>query len=173
MMLCLLTSLLLADPCVSGVPVGKRPGPYSFLLATGSDRGKQECYICGQDDKPTVVVFGRSLNANTAKLLASLDQEMTKRKDAGFKAWFTLLSDKADLDPIAKWSQQTGLKNLTVGIYEDADGPPSYKLTREAEVTVLVFAKKQVLANFALRAKELTDKKLQEILKSLGKLDSP
>ena len=28
-----------SDPCVSGTPVGKRPGPYSFLVATGAQRG--------------------------------------------------------------------------------------------------------------------------------------
>jgi hypothetical protein len=167
----LLTSLLLADPCVSGVPVGSRPGPYSFLLATGPDRGKQECYICGQDNKPTVVVFTRATTPAVSKLMAALDAEMLARKETGFKAWMTLLTDKADLDTLAKWAVSTGLKSVTVGIYEDADGPPSYKIARDAEVTVMVFQKKKVLANMALRARELDDKRIQAVITALGKFE--
>src|SRR5687767_10658002 len=48
-----------ADPCVSGLPAGKRPGPYSFLVATGPQRGQQTCYVCEQHEgnKPGVIVF--------------------------------------------------------------------------------------------------------------------
>ena len=59
--LTLALTLRAADPCVSGVPVGKRPGPYSFLVATGPQRGQQTCYICEQHEgnKPAAVVFAR------------------------------------------------------------------------------------------------------------------
>ena len=103
-----LTALVAGEPCVSGVPVGRRPGPYSFLIATGPDRGKQECYVCAQGDKPTVVVFGRSLDDATGKLLAALDAEAAARKEPGLKCWFTQLTDAADLDALAKWSQKHG-----------------------------------------------------------------
>ena len=52
--LALALTLAAADPCVSGVPVGGRPGPYSFLVATGPQRGQPTCYICEQDKKPTL-----------------------------------------------------------------------------------------------------------------------
>jgi hypothetical protein len=31
--------------CISGVPVGQRPGPYTFHVATGQERGQLTCYI--------------------------------------------------------------------------------------------------------------------------------
>ena len=70
----------------------------------------------------------------------------------------TQLAEKADLDALAKWAQKQGLKTVPVGAFEDADGPPSYKLHKDADVTVLLFAKQKVIANFAFRAGELTDK---------------
>ena len=156
-----------ADPCVSGVAVGQRPGPYSFLVATGPERGKQTCYICEQASKPAVVIFTRSLNDSVGKLLAKLDGEMPTRKETGFKVWLTQLADKADLEALAKWSKSQGIKNAPVGAFEDVDGPPSYKLSADAEVTILFFVKEKVVANFAFRPGELTEKQIPVVLKAL------
>jgi hypothetical protein len=159
-----------ADPCVSGVPIGKRPGPYSFLVATGPQRGQQTCYICEQADKPTAVVFARTLTDPLGKLLAKLDAEAVARKDAGFKAWMTHLAGTADLDALAKWAQKQGLKNVPVGAFEDDDGPPAYKLSADADVTVLLFVDQKVVANFAFRAGELTDAVAADVIKALPRL---
>jgi hypothetical protein len=165
-----LSLTLLSDPCVSGVPVGKRPGPYSFLVATGPDRGKQTCYICEQLDKPTAVVFVRSLSDNAGKLMAAFDAEAAKQTDAGFKAWMTHVTKTADLDGLAKWAQTQGLKSCPVGEFEDADGPPAYKLAADADVTIMLFVNQKVTANFAFRAGELTDEKVKEVAKALPEL---
>ncbi|CAN5588504.1 hypothetical protein BH11PLA2_BH11PLA2_42850 [soil metagenome] len=159
-----------AEPFTSGVPVGKRPGPYSFLVATGPQRGQPTCYICEQDNKPTAVVFVRSLSAPLGKLLVKLDEVATKQADQGFKAWMTQLTPTADLDALAKWSKQEGLKTVAVGAFEDADGPPAYTLHKDADVTVLVFIKKSVTANFALKQDELNDAKIDDILKAVAAL---
>lgn len=159
-----------AEPLKSGTPVGKRPGPYSFLVATGPQRGQPTCYICEQEKKPTVVVFARTLNEPLGKLLSKLDAEMAAKKDAGFKAWMTLLTTTADLDALAKWSQKQGLKSVPVGAFEDPDGPPAYTLATGADVTVLLFVKEKVVANFALKPGNLTDETIAAIVKTLPQL---
>lgn len=166
----LTSSTLAADPIVSGVPVGKRPGPYSFLVATGAQRGQQTCYICEQEKKPTAVVFARTLSEPLGKLLNELDAEAVAHKDKGFKVWMTQLATTADLDALAKWSQKQGLKNVPVGAFEDADGPPAYRLNKDADVTVLLFVKEKVVVNAAFRAGELTQTDAARIRKSVGQL---
>jgi hypothetical protein len=166
----ILTLVLAADPCVSGVPVGGRPGPYSFLVATGPQRGQPTCYVCEQDKKPTAVVFARSTSAPLGKLLTKLDAAAALKKDAGFFAWMTLLTADADLDALAKWAQAQGLKAIPVGAFEDADGPPAYRLAADADVTVLLFVDRKVVANFAFRPGELTDEKVAEVAAAVGKL---
>ncbi len=170
--LILTLTLSAADPCVSGVPVGKRPGPYSFLVATGPQRGQQTCYICEQheNNKPAVVVFTRTLSEPLGKLLGQLESAGATAKDSGYKVWCTQLAEKADLDGLAKWAQKQGLKTVPVGAFEDADGPPSYKLNKDADVTVMLFTKQKVVANFALRTDELTDKQINEIVKTVPQL---
>ncbi len=172
--LALALTLQAADPCVSGTPVGKRPGPYSFLVATGPQRGQQTCYICEQheNNKPAAVVFARNLSDPLAKLLGKLEEAgaVPAAKDSGYKVWCTQLAEKADLDALAKWAQKQGLKTVPVGAFEDADGPPSYKLAKDADVTVMLFTKQKVVANFAFRAGELTDKQIDEIVNTVPKL---
>ncbi len=170
LLILLTSSTLAADPIVSGVPVGKRPGPYSFLVATGAQRGQQTCYICEQEKKPTAVVFARTLSEPLGKLLNELDAEAVARKDKGFKVWMTQLATTADLDALAKWSQKQGLKNVPVGAFEDADGPPAYRLNKDADVTVLLFVKEKVVVNAAFRAGELTQTDAARIRKSVGQL---
>ena len=163
-----------ADPCESGVPVGKRPGPYSFLVATGPQRGQQTCYICEQHEgnKPAAVVFARSPSDSLGKLLTRLEEAGTgtSAKDSGYKVWMTQLAERADLDALAKWAQKQGLKTVPVGAFEDADGPPAYKLHKDADVTVMLFTKQRVVANFAFRAGELTDAKIDEVVKAVPQL---
>ena len=162
-------ALSAGEPPTSGTPVGKRPGPYSFLVATGPQRGQQTCYICEQHDgnKPAVVVFARTMSDPLGKLMAKLDAEGIANKDIGCKVWMTLLAEKADLDALAKWSQKQGIKSAPVGAFEDADGPPSYKLHKDADVTVILFTKQKVAANFAFRAGELDDKAIEKVMKAV------
>jgi hypothetical protein len=157
---------------VSGVPVGKRPGPYSFLVATGPQRGQPTCYICEQHEggKPAAVVFARSLSDPLGKLLAKLDAAGADKKAAGYKVWMTQLAATADLDELGKWAQAQGLKGVPVGAFEDADGPPAYKLHKDADVTVMLFVKEKVVANFALRAGELDDQAIDTVMRAVPKL---
>jgi hypothetical protein len=168
--LALLAPLTAADPPASGPPVGKRPGPYSFLVATGPQRGQQTCYVCEQHEgnKPAAVVFARTTSDALGQLLAKLDGAALAHKDSGCKVWMTLLAEKADLDALAKWAQKQGIKGAPVGAYEDADGPPAYKLHADADVTVVLFARQKVVATFAFRAGELDDAAVARVLKAVA-----
>jgi hypothetical protein len=157
------------DPCRSGLEPGQRPGPYSFVLATGKERGKSFCYICDTANRPAVIVFARTPNDALGKLAAGLDKVVTDHKAAELRSWVTFLSDESkDLeDKVVKWGRTHGLRGIDVGIFEDADGPPSYKLARDADVTVILYVKRKVIADFAFRVDELTDERVTEVLKAV------
>jgi hypothetical protein len=165
-------SAAMADPCVSGLNPGMRPGPYSFILSTGVNRGQAQCFICETADRPAVVVFARGLSEPLGKLVGQLDKALAEHKAADLRAWVTFLSsDQAKLDPeLVRWTQKHGLKSLPVGTFEDQTGPPSYRLAADADVTVLFFVKRKVVANFAFRAGELNDDARAEVMKSLPKI---
>jgi len=160
------------DACVSGLKVGQKPGPYSFVVATGPERGQSTCYVCETADRPAVVVFARNPSEPLGKLAAGLDKAVGDNKKAELRGWVTFLSnDQPTLDPqVVDWAKKHAIRRMPLGVFESEDGPPSYRLSREADVTVLLFVKKKVVANFAFRSGELNDERIAEVLKALPRI---
>ncbi|MFO0808089.1 MAG: hypothetical protein U0746_05660 [Gemmataceae bacterium] len=160
-------------PCVSGLKLGQRPGPYSFQIATGPERGTTMCYVCETADKPAAIVFARTLSEPLGKLTAKLDQAIGDKRVPELRGWLTMLSDAKQTDTETKlvdWGRKHAIKVMPLGAFEDLVGPPSYRLAREADVTVLLFVKQKVVANFAFRTGELTDARIDEVAKGMEKL---
>lgn len=161
----------LADPCESGLKPGQRPGPYSFNVATGPQRGQQTCYVCETGDKPAVVVFARKPSDAVGKLLNRCDDFLLAQPKDSVRSWMTVLGEKTvSLDDLAKWSKNAGLKAVPVGVFDDPLGPPTYKLHADAEVTVLLWKDRKVVANFAFRAGELNDEAIKKVAEMFPKL---
>lgn len=160
------------DPCRSGPQVGQRPGPYSFVVSTGDKRGVSHCYICDTKDHPAVVIFARSTNAPLGNLVRELDRGVAEHKASNLRAWVTFLNDdQPNLDDkLVKWGQEHAIRLVPLGVFEDAGGPPSYRLARDAEVTIIFFVKQQVIANYAFRTGELNDERVVEVMKSLPRI---
>jgi hypothetical protein len=118
------------------------------------------------------IVFARSPNDSLGKFLASLDKALVAHKASNPNAWVTFLSDNQPaLEPkLIEWSRKHGLANIPIGVFEDNDGPPSYRLSRDAEVTILLAVNQKVVVNFALRLGELTEEKGKEIVAALPKI---
>jgi hypothetical protein len=171
------TACLLAStdgPCVSGLAPGQRPGPYSSVVCVGAQRGQSHCYICETEDRPAVVVFARTLDDSLAKLVRGLDKALVEHKAADLRAWVTFLAeDQSALDAkILDWAKKQAVKNIPLAVFEDIGGPPSYKLSRDADVTVLLFVKQKVVRNFAYRAGELKDERIADVLKAVPEIVS-
>jgi hypothetical protein len=160
------------EPCKSGLQTGQRPGPYSAVQATGPQRGQSCCYICETADKPAAVIFARSLSDSLGKLVHEIDRALPQFKASGLRAWVTFLSDdQPTLDAkVVKWSQDHAIRNVPLGVFEEASGPPSYRLAEDADVTVLLFVRQQVVLNFAFRTGELTEARIAGILKGLPQI---
>ena len=157
------------DPCTSGLAPGQKPGPYSSIVSVGAERGESHCYICDTAERPAAIVFARTLTDPLGKLTAGLDKAVGDHKAADLRAWVTFLSDdQTVLDPkLVEWGRKYALRDVPVGVFENLDGPPSYRLSRDADVTVLLFVNRKVVANFAFRPGELTEERVADVLKAL------
>ncbi len=161
-----------AEPCVSGPRVGQRPGPYSFVMCTGPERGKSHCYICETADRPAVIVFCRSTGDGLGKLAAKLDAAAAAHKAAELRTWITLLAeDQSKVDAaVLAWAKKHAVRNVPVGVFEDVEGPPAYRIHKDADVTVLLSVKQKVVANHTFRAGELTDAKIAAVIADIAKI---
>lgn len=164
--------LVAADPCVSGLPPGERPGPYSSVICTGPARGQPFCYICDNADRPAVVIFARHLGEPLGRLVKKVEKAVQDNQAAKLNAWVTFLhKDQASIDTkVVEWGKRHAVSAVPLGVFEDEGGPPSYRLHRDADVTVLLFVNRKVVANFAFRADELTDARATEVMKALPRI---
>jgi hypothetical protein len=158
-----------AEPCTSGLTPGQKPGPYSSIVSIGPQRGEPFCFICDTAEHPAAIVFARTLSDPLGKLTAGLDKAIGDQKAADLRAWVTILGDdQTALDPkVVEWGKRFALRSVPVGVFESLDGPPSYRLSRDADVTVMLFVNRKVVANFAFRAGELNDDRVADVLKAL------
>ena len=162
------------DPLVSGPKVGSEPGMYPVVFSTGADRGRSKCMFCEAGDRPVVVVFARKPGDMLGKLVAKLDSALAEHKAAQLRSWVAFISkDQETLDPqLVRWSKQHALKSLPVGTYVDQNegGPENYLLAREADVTVVMLVKQEVVVTFAFRGRELTDEAVTQVLQAVPRL---
>src|SRR5262245_11653004 len=135
-----------AEPCISGLPAGQRPGPYAAIVSVGPNRGQLHCFICETADRPAAIVFARKPSDALGKLVQGFDKALVQHKAAELRSWVTFLSDdQPALDPqVVKWGKQHGIGNVSLTVFEDVDGPPAYRLARDAEVTVLLSVRQKV-----------------------------
>ena len=89
--------------------------------------------------------------------------------DAELRAWVTFLSDdQTALDPkVVEWGKKQSVRRVPLSVFEDVVGPPSYLLSRDADVTVLLAVKQKVVRTFACRAGELNDERIADILQAV------
>jgi hypothetical protein len=157
------------EPCVSGLTPGQKPGPYSAIVAVGTERGQSHCFICDTAEHPAVVIFARHLDDPLAKLVAGVDKLLADNKKAELRGWVTFLhEDQTAFDPqVVDWAKKHAIRNVPMAVFEDPVGPPTYKLSRDADVTIILFTKHKVVNNFAFRSGELTDERIADVLKAV------
>jgi hypothetical protein len=145
------------------------------VISTGPERGQSYCYVCETADRPAVIIFARELSEPLGKLVSRLDKAKAEVKAADLRVWVTFLrADQPAFDTkVVGWERQLGIHSVPLGVFEDVVGPPSYRLAADAEVTVLLFVRRKVVANFAFRPGELTEHGIDEILMAVPGITKP
>ena len=89
---------------------------------------------------------------------------------SGIKSFVTFLSDDEKLeDQLKKLADKEGLEKTVLSI-DNVAGPEGYSIAKDADVTVLTYNKRKVLANHALRKGELNEAAIERIMDDVAKL---
>jgi hypothetical protein len=138
-----------AEGPVKSGPTEKIGGAFDVKAFTGDLKGKELCYVCkfGGEARPAVVViFTNKADDNLATLVKSVDEIQKANAKLGTVVVGVGGVVGADLEKLQDTHKLT--TPLTVAV--DKDGPGSYKLNKEAAVTVLVYKKGGMITkNFA------------------------
>jgi hypothetical protein len=116
-----------------------------------------------------VCVFARKTSEPLASLVKQIDQKIGE--DRKLCSFVVIMPKKGEnpADDLRKLAKDADVKHVPLVIGESPNGPPDYELSKDADVTVLMWHKHQVKVNHAYKG-ELTDANISEIVADIPKL---
>jgi hypothetical protein len=119
-----------------------------------------------------VNVFARGLTDDLAGLVKQLDAAIEKNADKQMAGFVVLLSGDpaADEVKVKDFAEKNGIKNVPLTIFDGADGPPSHKLAKDADVTILMWKQQNVKANQAFAKGQLKPAAVKQVLDETAKI---
>lgn len=146
------------------------PGPFHPFNVTGKAAGKKNCLYCQNGANPVAVIFAREVTPEVKKLIKTLDDCTAKNDECRMGSYVVFLNDKEGLDKeLKEMADKEGLKKIVLSIDNPA-GPEDYKISKDADVTVLLYTKHTVKANRAFKKGELKDQDIEGIVKEVPKI---
>ncbi len=155
----------------SGPQVGQDvPGPFHPLNVNGANAGKKHCLYCENGGNPVAVVFAREVTPAVASLIAKLDAATVKNQGASMGSYAVFCSDKEALPAqLKELAEKSKLQRMVLSIDNPA-GPNNYDISKDAEVTVLLYSDTTVRANHSFRAGQLRDADVTRIVADVTKI---
>ena len=103
-------------------------------------------------------------------MVKKLDEAASKNKDTKFASYVVFCDDADDLEKKLKSFADKEKLQKTVLLIDNPSGPKGFKVEKDAAVTVILYKKKAVEANFAFKKGDLNDKAIETILNDLPKI---
>ncbi len=167
-----LGSFVFAAEFKSGPQTGEKvPGPFHPLNINGDSAGKKACLYCQAGDDPTVAIFARNANDPVLqKLIVALDEATVKYSKAELNSFVVFCSSEEKLEAKLKdLAEKSKLKKLILALEADA-GPEKYNISKDADVTILLYKERTVAANFTFEKGKLSEKDVATVLADVTKL---
>jgi hypothetical protein len=160
-----LTLPALAEHVKSGPQAGEKvPGPFHPINVTGEHKGEKFCLFCVNGENPVAMVFARENSPELAKLIKKLDEATAKNKAKEMGSFVVFLSDKEGLDKeLAAMADKEKIEKTVLAIDNPA-GPKAYEVSKDADVTVVLYVDRKVKANHAFKKGELKDTDIEKIV---------
>jgi hypothetical protein len=166
------TGVPAADDLKSGPQVGEvaRPKPFFPLNLNGPTPDQKQCLVCRNGNNPVAMVFAREVSSPLTTLIKKLDEQTVKNKTANMGSFAIFCSDTEGLDKkLKELAKSEKLQEFVLAIDNPA-GPPPYNIAKDADVTVVLYNKSKVLANYAFKKGQLDDKAIEKIMADVPKI---
>ena len=116
------------------------------------------------------MIFAREVSDPLTSLVKKLDSAATKHTDCKMGSFVVFMSDDEGLEAKVKGLADKEKLEKVVLTIDNAQGPPRYKIAKEADVTVVLYTDHVVKANYAFKKGDLNDKAIEAIVADLRKI---
>ena len=156
------------EPIKSGLQPGENITTiFEPLNVTGPFAGEPHCLVCENGANPVAMVFAREVSEPLVKLLTKLDAATAKHSKQQMGSFVVFLSEKEGLgEELKAVAKRQNLKHTVLAIDAPA-GPNGFKVTKDAEVTVVLYVDHAVKANHAFAGGQLNEQATEKILADL------
>lgn len=116
------------------------------------------------------MIFARDTNEQLVTLIKKLDAETVKNAEKKMGSFAVFCNDAESLPAkLKELAARQDLKKFTLAVDNPA-GPESYKIAKDADVTVVLYNKSKVIANYTFKKGELTSEKVEQIVSDVSKI---
>lgn len=152
--------------------VGDAVDAFYVKDVTGPAAGTELCYRCRFGDRPVVSIFAREVNDEVAALIKQVDGTVGENAKKEMAAFVVLLSDEpaAQEEKLKAVAQKQALKNTPLTTFNDVTGPRSYKLSKDADFTVMMWVGGTLQVNQTYKKGELNKDKVASVVKDTAKI---
>jgi hypothetical protein len=162
---------LSAQALRSGPQIGEKvPGPFAPLNITGPNAGEKCCQYCKNGPRPVVAVFAREITPAVIQLLKAIDYVTAMNREQGLGSYVVFCSDAEGVGRQLQEIAQKETIQHTILTLHKAGGPEKYRLSADADVTVLIYHHFTVKANHAFKNGDLTEASISTIGADISKM---
>lgn len=169
--LLLTVGVVMADP-PAPLKVGDEVGAFYVKDVTGPAAGQALCYRCRYGDRPVVSIFARKVDDNLAALLKEVDGIVGKNSAKEMAAFLVVMTDDpaGQEEKLKQLAKDKELKNVPLTTFEDTNGPRSYAINKDAEITVMMWVDGKVQVNENFKSADLTKEKIASVAETTSKI---
>jgi hypothetical protein len=116
------------------------------------------------------MIFAREVSDPLTSLVKKIDEATAQHKDCRMGSFVVFMSDEEKLkDKLKTVAEKEKIKNTVLTI-DSPSGPSGYDIPKDADVTVVLYTKRNVKSNFAFRKGELKDADIEKIVADIEKI---
>lgn len=116
------------------------------------------------------MIFARSVSGPLTSLVKKIDKATADNAAFDMGSFIVFLSDDETMEPkLKELAKKEGISK-TVFCLDNNTGPPDYKIAKDAEVTVILYTRQEVVANHAFRKGELDNPAIERIVANIKKI---
>jgi hypothetical protein len=144
--------------------------PFHPLNVTGDKAGEKNCLFCSNGNNPVAMIFAREATPAVATLIKKIDEATVKNKGCDMGSFVVFCSNEEGLEKkLKELAEKEKLSKIVLSIDNPA-GPQGYDVSKDADVTVVLYTGRVVKANFAFKKGQLSDKKIDAIVSDVSKI---
>jgi hypothetical protein len=118
------------------------------------------------------VIFAREVSDSLTSLVKKIDAATVDHSKQRMGSFVVFCNDDEDLKGKLKDLAKTEKLQETILTIDQPTGPSAYKISKDADVTVILYDNRTVKANYAFKKGELKDADIKSIMKDVEKMVS-